>query len=100
VSAAAPGPCPYVELVTDILRSKVKLFGDLALKRAAQVPGLDVLPSGDVRLDGNRVQVLEQLVATFEQLSGRTSTLSAKVAVARLRLMERFPGLELPRSLR
>jgi hypothetical protein len=40
------------------------------------------------------------VLAAFERLSGRASTISARNAVWRLRLCERFPGLELPAALR
>lgn len=94
-------PVAYRELLSDFLHAKVKLFGDVALRRAREVPGLELGPAGEVvGVSGDPVAVLDATLRVFERLSGRASTISARGAVHRLRLLERFPGLELPPRLR
>lgn len=91
----------YRALLGEILRDKYQLFGDVAVRRARGIPGLTVGDDGRVlQLEGDPVAVLEAVLATFERLSGRASTISARNAVWRLRLRERFPDLELPAALR
>jgi len=91
----------YQGLVSEILRGKVALFGDVALRRAREIPGLEVRADGEVlRMGGDGLQTLAQVLETFARLSGKASTISARAAVHRLKLRERFPDLELPPSLR
>lgn len=94
-------PVAYRGLLSEILRGKVALFGEVALRRARAVPGLEVRDDGEVlRLDGDGFAQLEQILQTFERLSGRASTISARTAMHRLRVRDRFPDLELPPALR
>lgn len=91
----------YRALVTEILRGKVALFGEVALRRARAIPGLQVRDDGEVlELGGDGLAQLERVLETFERLSGRASNISARTAVHRLRLLERYPDLELPPALR
>lgn len=94
-------PAAYTELLTDVLRSKTKLFGEVALRRARAIPGLELDDAGKVvRLAGDPLAILEATLDSFERLSGPASSVSVQSAVRRLRLLERFPGLELPPRLR
>lgn len=94
-------PAAYRELLSEFFRAKVKLFGEVALRRAREVPGLELGPDGEVlTIGGDPLVVLEAALGVFERLSGRASTISARTAVHRLRLLDRFPGLELPLRLR
>jgi len=91
----------YQGLLSEFLRGKVALFGDVALRRAREVPGLEVSADGEVlRLGGDGLDTLVRVLDAFERLSGKASTISARSAVHRLRLQERYPDLELPPSLR
>lgn len=90
----------YQGLISEIIRGKVALFGDVALRRAREIPGLEVRDDGEVlRLGGDGLATLGRVLETFERLSGKASTISARGAVHRLRLRERYPDLELPPSL-
>jgi len=90
----------YRALLSEILRGKVALFGDVALRRARAIPGLQVRDDGEVLgLGGDGFEQLEQVLQTFERLSGKASNISARGAVHRLQLRERYPDLELPAAL-
>lgn len=91
----------YRGLISEFLRAKVTLFGAVALRRAREIPGLEVRDDGEVLdLQGDGLETLARALEVFERLSGKASTISARSAVHRLRLHERFPDLELPPSLR
>lgn len=91
----------YRALLSEILRGKVGLFGEVALRRARALPGLQVRDDGEVvGLVGDGFAQLEQVLETFERLSGKASNISARSAVHRLQLRERYPDLELPPALR
>jgi len=53
-----------------------------------------------LRLGGDGLDTLGRVLDAFERLSGKASTISARSAVHRLQLHERYPGLDLPPSLR
>lgn len=94
-------PKLYKALLSEILRGKVALFGPLAVVIASKVPGLVMAKDGQVvRFEGDGLATLSQVLRVFERLSGRASTISARTAVQRLGLAERFPELELPPELR
>lgn len=94
-------PLLYRALLTEILRGKLALFGEVALRRARAVPGLRVGDDGQVlHVDGDGLATLLEVLLVFERLSGRASTISARSAVQRMGLADRHPTLELPPSLR
>jgi hypothetical protein len=91
---------PYKEFLSDFLASKVALFGEVALRRARRVPGLEFDDAGHVvRIGGDPVAVLEDVLRTFEQLSGKASNITARTTLHKLHILERYPGLHLPACL-
>lgn len=93
-------PEAYLHLLRAFLRDKVALFGHVAVRRAQAVPGLRVHETGDIAgIDRDPFAVLDDALRAFEKLSGRASTLSARTAVHRLGIRERYPGIELPEGL-
>lgn len=94
-------PVLYRNLLTEILRGKLELFGEVALRRARGVSGLRVGDDGRVlHVDGDGLATLLEVLLVFERLSGRASTISARTVVRRMGLADRHPDLELPPSLR
>ncbi|MBI5507746.1 MAG: hypothetical protein HY903_03220 [Deltaproteobacteria bacterium] len=90
----------YREIITDIMRTKVSLFGAAAVRRARAIAGLQVNDTGVVtELTGDPLTILSALLASFEQLSGKISTVSARTSVRRLGVRERYPDIELPAGL-
>lgn len=91
----------YREILDDFVRNKVSLFGGVAVTRARSIVGCRVDARGRVLgLDTDPFDVLVRMLAAFESLSGRISTVSARGTIACLRIRERYPGLELPEPLK
>jgi hypothetical protein len=91
----------YRELLSELLLNKVELFGPAILSRARQVPGVVVDSRGNVQSIGDDpFAALEQILASFERFSGRISNVTARGVVGKLRLLERYPDLELPAAIR
>jgi len=90
----------YRLLLSEFLKEKVGLFGDVAVRKARSISGLDVAPDGKVvAVVGDPLETLRELLAVFERLSGLASTVSARRLVQTLGLREKIPGIELPDGL-
>jgi hypothetical protein len=91
----------YAEFISALMREKIALFGAVAFRRASQVSALQLSSDGTVlRIEGDPLLALEGVLAAFERLSGRASIVTARSVARRIRLYERFPGIELPSVLR
>jgi hypothetical protein len=87
----------YREFLSDFLARKVDMFGQVALARARALPGLEIDERGRVvRFIHDPYATVEAVLQTFDQLSGRASYLTVRASLRALRLLERFPGIEIP----
>ena len=75
----------YAQLAEKIIKEQETIIGPVALEQARKVPGLTVNPQNDeIALEGDKKDILEQLVKQYEKLFGMTSIEVCKDAVKSL----------------
>ncbi len=88
----------YEEITQTILSEKRETFGNLAIKVAKSVDGLQVSEQGNLQaISGNPKTVLNKLLDRFEEIAGKPSSTGARLAIAKIKA--KYPKLDLPRRL-
>lgn len=73
---------PYVEAVSRIIKEQQSIIGPIALDQAKKVVGLQVSGADDVKITGNKKEVLSNLVDQYAKLFGGASIEVCKEAFA------------------
>ncbi len=68
----------YAQLAQKIIQEEGRVIGDISWDLAFKVPGLVVDANYMLRLTGNKNEVINQLIAQYEQIFGQTSRELAK----------------------
>lgn len=71
----------FAQLALKIIREEEKIIGSKAWELAMQAPGLYVDENRTLRINGNKNQVINTLIAQYEQMFGQTSRALAKDAI-------------------
>jgi len=88
----------YVEIADAIMQGKVKAFAQLAINKGKSVKGLGVDDSGKVlSISGDGKKVIAELLEKFEEIAGKTSTITARMAI--MNIKSKYPKLALPDGL-
>lgn len=89
----------FAILAAKIIEEQETIIGPIALEQARKVPGLNVdWPRHQVLLQGDKKNILENLVKQYETLFGRASVEVCKEAVSRYKTQ--VPSDQLPQVLR
>lgn len=88
----------FIQLVTRIIKEQELIIGPIAWEEAGEVKGLKVSSKKEIKIDGNKKQVLEGLVNQYSRLFGRASEEVCKDAVRDL--VSDLPAQEIPAVLR
>lgn len=64
---------PFVRGVSQIIKEQQAIIGPVALDQAKRVAGLEVSGVDDVKITGNKKEVLENLVNQYAKLFGQAS---------------------------
>ncbi|MBI2314557.1 hypothetical protein HYU93_00635 [Candidatus Daviesbacteria bacterium] len=64
---------PYVEAISRIIKEQQSIIGPVAIDQANKVTGLQVGGADDVKITGNKKEVLNNLVNQYAKLFGRAS---------------------------
>jgi len=92
----------YTEFLSQFVAWNMRLYGKAALVKAREIPGLSI--EGEearvTRIDGDPVLAVEAMLQAFERIGGKVSTIQARGIVRQLKLLERYPELEVPPALR
>lgn len=87
----------YKELLSEIIKSKVVTFGDLAVKKVRHIGALKLDSAGNVTdITGDPIAVLREVLLKFEELSGKTSTIFSKSIIKAIK--DKHPDLDLPKE--
>lgn len=70
----------YAQAVAKIIKEQQEIIGPIALEQAKKVSGLEVTSVDDVRISGNKKDVLGNLVNQYSALFGRASVEVCKEA--------------------
>jgi len=89
----------FAILVEQIIKEQETIIGPIALEQARKVQGLKIdWQNHEVFLEGNKTQILENLVDQYRALFGQASVEVCKEAVGRYR--SQLSSDQLPQALR
>lgn len=71
---------PVAQAASKIISEQKAIIGPMALEQAKKVNGLTFGTGDDVKVSGNKKQILENLVKQFERFFGRASVQVCKEA--------------------
>jgi hypothetical protein len=68
----------FAELAQRIIKEQQRIIGPLALREASKVPGLHITSLEDIQFDGNKRDILQNLVEQYARYFGNASTQMCK----------------------
>lgn len=71
---------PYVEAVSRIIKEQQSIIGPIAIDQAKKVTGLSVEGVDDIKITGNKKEILGNLVNQYAKLFGKASVEVCKEA--------------------
>lgn len=89
---------PYITLVSRIIKEQQSIIGPIALDQAKKVSGLQVSSVDDVKISGNKKEVLGNLVTQYSKLFGKASVAVCKEAFEPL--SDKIPPADVPDILK
>ncbi len=89
---------PLVTAISRIIKEQQSIIGPVALDQAKKVNGLQVSSVDDVKITGNKRQVLGSLVDTYAKLFGKASIAVCKEAFEPM--ADKIPTGEIPDVLK
>lgn len=90
---------PFAQAVLKIISEQMDVIGPLALDQARKVRGLEInWDAKEVKFNGDKTELLGQLVAKYEELFGKISVQVCKESV--MKLSQAIPVDQLPTSLK
>ena len=88
----------FEEAAEKIIKGQETIIGPIALEQARKVAGLKIdRVNHEVKLEGNKTEILGNLVGQYERLFGKTSVEVCREAVRTL--MSKFPQNQIPSLL-
>lgn len=70
----------YAQAAARIIKEQQEIIGPIALEQAKKVEGLSVTSADDVKISGDKKDVLGKLVSQYSELFGRASVEVCKEA--------------------
>ena len=89
---------PYVEAVSRIIKEQQSIIGPVAIDQANKVIGLEVGGLNDIKINGNKKEILGSLVNQYAKLFGRASVEVCKEAFSNV--ADKIPAQEIPDILK
>ncbi len=71
---------PFAQAISKIIKEQQAIIGPIALDQAKKVSGLEVGGADDVKITGNKKEVLGNLVNQYSKLFGKASVEVCKEA--------------------
>lgn len=89
----------FEQITVKIIKEQEQIIGPLAWEQVKNIPGLKIVDrkGGDVALEGDEKQIIDQLVARYDRLFGRASHEISREAVSAI-LADLSPD-QIPASL-
>lgn len=88
----------YATAISKIIKEQQAIIGPIALDQAKKVTGLTVEGAFDVKITGNKKEVLESLVNQYAKLFGKASIEVCKEAF--FEVSEKIPSSDIPDILK
>lgn len=89
---------PCVEAVSRIIKEQQSIIGPIALDQAKKVAGLQVGGADDIKIVGNKKEVLNNLVDQYAKVFGRASVEVCKEAFSAV--SDKIPSTDIPDILK
>lgn len=89
---------PYILAVSRIIKEQQSIIGPIALDQAKKVAGLQVGGVDDIKITGNKKDVLGNLVNQYAKLFGKASVEICKEAFEPF--TDKIPATEIPDVLK
>ena len=89
---------PYAQAISRIIKEQEAIIGPIALDQAKKVAGLEVGGVDDVKIIGNKKEVLGNLVNQYAKLFGRASVEVCKEAFSSI--SDKIPVTDVPDILK
>ncbi len=89
---------PYVEAVSRIIKEQQSIIGPIALDQAKKVAGLQIGGADDIKIIGNKKEVLSGLVGQYAKIFGQTSIEVCKEAFSPV--SSKIPSIDTPDILK
>lgn len=88
----------FAQIAEKIIREQEGIIGPVALEQAKKVPGLKIdWPKHEVKLEGDKKEIVEKLVEQYEYLFGQASVEVCKDAVKDI--VSSIPKTQMPQML-
>ena len=88
----------YAQIAHKIIKEQETIIGPVAIEQAKRVPNITVDWPGTVKVSGNAIVAIDQLVTQYEHLFGRLSVEVCKDATAQL--VAQLPPDKQPKTLK
>lgn len=88
----------YAQAVSKIIKEQQAIIGPIAVDQARKVSGLQVTSVDDVKVSGNKKEVLGNLVSQYAKLFGKASVEVCKDAFSSY--ASKIPATDVPDILR
>lgn len=88
----------YAQAVSRIIKEQQALIGPVALDQAKKVSGLEVSTVDDIKITGNKKEVLNNLVNQYAKLFGQASVEVCKEAFSPI--ADKIPTSDIPDILK
>lgn len=89
----------YKEIIDTILKIKIEILGQLAIKKALSVNGIQFSAGGEAAsFSIDPKQALDNFLLEFEKISGVVSNYASQVVIERI--LDKYPDIELPDRLK
>ncbi|TSC86860.1 MAG: Uncharacterized protein G01um10147_735 [Microgenomates group bacterium Gr01-1014_7] len=89
---------PVAQAVSNIIKEQQAIIGPVALDQAKKVSGLEVSSADDIKVSGNKKEVLGNLVNQYSKLFGKASIEVCKEAIEPL--SDKIPASDIPDILK
>lgn len=89
---------PYAEAISRIIKEQQAIIGPIALDQAKKVSGLHVTTVDDIKIEGDKKGILEELVKQYAKLFGQASVEVCKEAFQPY--FEKIPSSDVPDILK
>lgn len=89
---------PFAQAISTIIKEQQQIIGPVALDQAKKIAGLQVVSADDIKVTGNKKEVLGNLVNQYAKLFGRASVEICKEAFSPY--VSKVPATEIPDILK
>ena len=89
---------PFVQAVSRIIKEQQSIIGPIAIDQAKKVAGLEVGGADDIKISGNKKEVLTNLVSQYAKLFGQASVEICKEAFSVF--SDKIPVTDIPDVLK